>query len=479
MSGAHRGSHRRKKPLPEGEFTAQIVDLAEDGRGVARIEGKVCFVAGALPGETVKFRYTRVHKDADEGDVTELLVRSPDRVEPPCPHFGVCGGCSLQHLAPPAQIALKQKQLIEALRRVGKIEPIEIAPPLTGPSEGYRRRARLGVKYVDKRGTALVGFRERASPFLAALDSCAVLDPRVGQKLRALGECIASLSIRSHLPQIEVACADTVSAKQGVREAQDRPASAPTSLRSDTVTRACAEPVALVLRIMRPLSDEDRSRLLQMARANDFTLYVQTGGPATVQPMVPPAPVLAYSPDGSNDQLHFEPTDFIQINATVSQQAVRQALAWLRPQPGERVLELFCGLGNFSVPLARAGARVTAVEGEASLVERARANAERLGLDIAFHASDLFQPRADAAWLQAPFSAVLLDPPRAGAEAMMPVIGALKPARIVYVSCHPGTLARDAGMLVHGHGYRLVRAGVMDMFPHTTHVESMALFEHA
>lgn len=469
----HKG---RRKPPPQGDYTAQIVDLAEDGRGVARMDGKVCFISGALPGETVRFRYTRVQKDVDQGEVLEVLSASKDRVDPPCPHFGVCGGCSLQHLAPSAQIVHKQQQLVEALRRVGKLEAAEVAAPLTGPSLGYRRRARLGVKFVDKRNTALVGFRERASPFLAALESCAILDPRVGQKLRVLGETIAGLSIRYHLPQIEVACADTVSAQQGVREAQDGTASALTSLRSGTVTRSRADPVALVLRVMRPLSDADAAALLEMAERENFALYLQTAGPDTVQPLQAPAPLLDYSPDGGADRLQFQPTDFIQINSTVSQQAVRQALAWLAPYPGERVLELFCGLGNFSVPLARAGARVTAVEGEASLVARARANAERLGLDISFHAADLFQPKPDAAWVQTTFDSVLLDPPRAGAEAMMPVIGALKPARVLYVSCHPGTLARDAGLLVHDHGYRLQRAGVMDMFPHTTHVESMCLF---
>jgi 23S rRNA (uracil1939-C5)-methyltransferase len=446
MSRPFRGGNRRSKPLPEGEFEAGIVDLAEDGRGVARIEGKVCFIHGALPGESVKFRYTRKHRDADEGETTQVLVASPDRVEPPCPHFGVCGGCSLQHLAPAAQIAHKQQQLVQALRRVGKVEPEAIAPPITGPTLGYRRRARLGAKYVDKRGTALVGFRERSSPFLAALESCAVLDPRVGEKLRAIGECLSELSIRRELPQIEIACADAV---------------------------------ALVLRVLQPPSDADRARLTQLAQEHGFELYLQSGGPNTVAPMTPPAPELHYSPDGSADRLRFQPTDFIQINAAVSQQAVRQALAWLRPQPGEAVLELFCGLGNFSIPLARSGAHVTAVEGEAALVARARANAQALGLEIDFHAADLFQPKADAPWLQKPLDAVLLDPPRAGAEAMMPVIGALKPGRIVYISCHPGTLARDAGMLVHGHGYRLVRTGVMDMFPHTSHVESMALFERA
>lgn len=447
---AFRGTPRRRKALPEGEFEAVIVDLAEDGRGVARIEGKVCFVHGALPGETVKLRYTRVHRDADEGETTQVLVPSPDRVTPPCAHFGVCGGCALQHLAPAAQIALKQRQMLEALRRIGKVEPEAVAAPITGPTTGYRRRARLGAKYVDKRGTALVGFRERASPFLAALESCEVLDPRVGRHLVALGRCISELSIRREVPQIEMASAG------------DGPPDGP---------------VALVLRVLKPPSDADRMRLERLAREHGFTLYLQSGGPDTVTPLIAPAPGLRYDPDGEDDRLSFLPTDFIQVNAAVSRQAVRQAIDWLRPAPGEHVLELFCGLGNFSIPLARRGVRLTAVEGDAGLVERARANAQVAGLEAVFHTADLFQPRPEAAWRQGPYDAVLLDPPRAGAEAMMPIVGALRPSRVVYVSCHPGTLARDAGMLVHDHGYRLVRAGVMDMFPHTTHVESMALFE--
>ena len=435
--------HRRRKSLPEGLFEAEVGDIAEDGRGVARIEGKVVFVADALPGERVRFRYTARHRDADEGQVEEVLQASPDRVTPPCAHFGLCGGCSLQHLAPAAQVTLKQRQLVETLRRVGHVEAEEIAPALTGPTTGYRRRARLGVKWVEKRAQALVGFRERASPLLAAIESCVVLDPRVGLKLRVLGEAIAQLDIRRQLPQIEL---------------------------------ACAEPVALVLRVMEPPSARDRERLLALARDQGFDLYLQTGGPASITPLDPPAQRLDYSPDGSADRLQFRPTDFIQINAAVSQQSVRQALDWLAPRSGERVLELFCGLGNFSIPLARRGAVVTAVEGDTGLVERARANAERLGLSIGFHAADLFQPSKDADWFTPRFDTVLLDPPRAGAEAMMPLIAARRPARILYVSCHPATLARDAGRLVNEFGYRLQRAGVMDMFPHTAHVESMALF---
>jgi 23S rRNA (uracil1939-C5)-methyltransferase len=451
MSG-YRGTARRRKALPEGEFEAAIVDLAEDGRGVARLEGKVCFIHGALPGETVKFRYTRVHRDADEGETTQVIDASADRVQPPCAHFGICGGCALQHLAPAAQIAFKQHQMLEALRRIGKVAPETVADPITGPTLGYRRRARLGVKYVDKRGTTLVGFRERASPFLAALDTCAVLDPRVGQRLTAIGRSLSELTIRRELPQIELATAG------------DGPPDGP---------------VALVLRVLKPPSESDREQLLQLARDQGFTLYLQSGGPGTVAPLTAPAPELVYDPDGGTDRLRFLPNDFIQVNAPVSRQAVRQAIQWLQPTPGAHVLELFCGLGNFSIPLARHGARVTAVEGDAGLVERARANAQVAGLEIEFHTSDLFQPRPDAAWRQGPYETVLLDPPRAGAEAMIPVIGALRPARIVYVSCHPGTLARDAGVLVHEHGYRLTRAGVMDMFPHTTHVESMALFERS
>lgn len=445
-----RGSPSRRKALPEGEFQAVIVDLAEDGRGVARMDGKVCFIHGALPGETVKFRYTRVHRDADEGETTQVIAASPDRVVPPCPHFGLCGGCALQHLAPDAQIGLKQRQMLEALRRIGKVEPESVAEPITGPTTGYRRRARLGAKFVDKRGTALVGFRERASPFLAALETCEVLDPRVGRHLVALGRCISELSIRRELPQIEIACAG------------DGPPDGP---------------VALVLRVLKAPSADDRARLQRLAREHGFSLYLQSGGPDTVEPLDAPAPALLYDPDGGEDRLAFLPTDFIQVNALVSRRAVRQAIDWLRPARGDRVLELFCGLGNFSIPLARRGVRVTAVEGDAGLVARARANAQVAGLDVVFHTADLFQPRPEAPWRQGPYEAVLLDPPRAGAEAMMPIVGALRPARVVYVSCHPGTLARDAGMLVHEHGYRLVRAGVMDMFPHTTNVESMALFE--
>jgi 23S rRNA (uracil1939-C5)-methyltransferase len=437
---------RRRKPVPEGEFTAQIVDLAQDGRGLARMDGKVTFIADALPGETVQFKYLRKGRDIDEGQVVSVTQASPDRVQPQCAHFGICGGCALQHLAPAKQIEFKQKQLLDAFERIGKVHAAEIAPPILGAVWHYRRRARLGAKYVAKKGGSLVGFRERESNFLAMLDSCQVLDERVGLKLKAIAALLDTLSIRDQLPQIEVAALDHV---------------------------------ALVLRVLKEPTPDDLLKLQKFAEAEGFEIYLQSGGPKTIVPMQPPARVLDYSPDASETRLRLEPTDFIQINGSVSQQIVHRALEWLAPKAGERVLELFCGLGNFSAPLAKTGIDLVAVEGEAGLVQRARDNAQRLGLKIKFECADLFKPVVDADWHQGHFDAVLLDPPRTGAREVLPLIASKKPQRIVYVSCSPGTLARDAGDLVHLHGYRLVRAGVMDMFPHTTHVESMALFERA
>ncbi|MES2491009.1 MAG: 23S rRNA (uracil(1939)-C(5))-methyltransferase RlmD [Pseudomonadota bacterium] len=437
--------NRRQKTLPVGEFSAEIVDLIADGRGVARINGKATFIADSLPGEIVRFKYTRTGRDLDEGRIVAIDKASPDRVDPKCAHFGTCGGCSLQHLAPESQIIFKQKQLLEAFARIGKVTPEEIVAPITGAVWGYRRRARLSVKHVLKKGgVTYVGFRERDSLLLAALESCHVLDPRVGMRLQAMARMIDHLDIRLALPQIEIAVADHV---------------------------------AMVIRVNEKPSDADLERLRQFATDEGVDIYLQAGGPETITPLSAPARVLDYSPDGSEQKLRFQPTDFIQINGSISQQIVRRAIEWLAPKPGERVLELFCGLGNFSAPLAKTGVELVAVEGEAGLVQRARENAERLGLKIQFDQADLFTPSPDAPWMQGHFDAVLLDPPRSGAKEMMPLIAVKKPKRIVYVSCHPGTLARDAGTLVNDHGYKLVRAGVMDMFPHTAHVESMALFE--
>lgn len=435
--------HRKKKPPPAGEFAADIIDLDHEGRGFARVDGKATFIADALPGERVRFKYLRTARDLDEGQCIAVETPSPHRVTPGCEHFGVCGGCSMQHLAPEHQIAFKQKQLLDQLERSGKLKPETIAAPITGAVWSYRRRARLGAKDVPKKGGVLVGFRERESSFLATLNACRVIDPRVGLKLRELGALIGALSLRRQVPQIEVACAD--------------------------------DAVALVFRVLDAPSESDCEKLRAFGLREGFDIYLQTGGPDSIRALGP-ARLLEYSPDGSDLRLRFEPTDFIQVNGTISQRTVNQALDWLELAAGERVLELFCGLGNFSLPLARRGARVLAVEGEQGLVQRARENAERNGLDIRFEKADLFTATGDEPWLQPAFDKLLLDPPRAGAREILPIVAKRKPQRIVYVSCHPGTLARDAGMLVHEFGYKLLRAGVMDMFPHTSHVESMALF---
>lgn len=408
------------------------------------MDGKVVFIHGALPGERVRYKLTRRTRDLDEARVTGVEHASADRVEPKCRHFGLCGGCSLQHLAPAAQLAFKQKQLIDALTRIGRVEPETIAPALSGDSWGYRRRARLSVKHVSTKGV-LVGFRERESPLVATIDSCDVLDARVGRKLKLLSEFIGTLGLRDQIPQIELAAVDRV---------------------------------ALVLRVMRVPTLDERQKLADFARREDFELYLQTGGYDSVAPLDPTAAPLSYSPDDSALALEFGPTDFIQINDTVNRRMVQQALAWLAPTSGESVLELFCGLGNFSLPLAAAGASVTAIEGDAGLVERARINASRNKLEVKFVKANLFEPDANDPWLARHYDLALLDPPRAGAREILPYLAKTRPRRIVYVSCHPGTLARDAGILVHEHGYKLGSAGVMDMFPHTSHVESMALFQH-
>lgn len=423
---------------------AEVVDLSHDGRGVARLDGKVMLIADALPGERVRFRTTATGRDVDEGQIVEVIEASPSRVTPGCGHFGLCGGCVLQHCSPEAQLQFKQAQLASALRRIGKVEPESFAEPIDSAPWGYRRRARLGVKWLPKRGMAVIGFRQRATHHLASLQVCPVLDPRIGALLEPLAVLVGALSVRDRIPQIEV---------------------------------AAAQRVALVFRVLQSPDDGDRQQLSAFAQRHAVEVLLQPGGPDSIVSLVGGGDPLAYSPDGGPDLLEFEPTDFIQVNGDVAQRVVRQAVDWLAPRPGESVLELFCGLGNFSLPLARRGAQLTAVEGDAGLVARARDNAERLGLDIRFLKADLFRPDARDVWARDRYDAVLLDPPRAGAAEALPLFAASGARRIVYVSCHPGTLARDAGQLVQAHGYRVVRAGIMNMFPQTAHVESMALFE--
>lgn len=433
----------KRRPEP---VEVMVRDLSHDGRGVASNDGKVFFVHGALPGETVRAQREKKRRDLDEGVATEILEPASERIEPRCEVFGLCGGCALQHLHPDRQISIKQAQVAENLQRLGKVAPEEWLAPVTGPLWGYRRRARLGVKDVRAKGRVLVGFRERGKPYVTDMERCHVLIPRVGESLGALSALLGEMDARASIPQIEVAAGDEV--------------------------------IVLVFRHLRPLSEDDRERLRRFGGEHDFWIHLQSGGPETVVPLSPEAPELSYQIPEFDVRLAFRPIDFIQINAEVNQILVRQAIEQLDPQEDEAVLDLFSGLGNFSLPLARKGARVTAVEGEAGLVQRGRDNAAANGLDrIEFHSADLSGDIRAHPWARGPYDKVLLDPPRSGARELIPHLSAMGVKRIVYVSCHPATLARDAGQLVHECGYRLVRAGVLDMFPQTAHVESMAVFE--
>lgn len=425
---------------------ARVESLSHDGRGVARVDDKVTFIHGALPGERVLFRYTARRRSRDEGEVVEVLDASPERVQPRCEHFGLCGGCSLQHLDPRAQIRHKQQTLIEALAHLGKVEPENLLPPLLNEAPwGYRRKARLGVKNVPKKGRVLVGFRERGSNFIATLERCEVLHPKVGHALMDLSELIGSLSIHHRIPQIEVAMDD--------------------------------ERCVLIFRVLDPLTEMDRGRMRAFATEKGFIIYLQPGGPETVQPLDEPANLHYHLPD-LDVTLHFEPTDFTQVNTGINRQMVSRAVEMLEPARDERVLDLFCGIGNFTLPLATRAGEVVGVEGSAELVARARQNAAANGLEnVRFHVANLYEELEHEPWLRERFHKALLDPPRSGAFEVLGELPRMGVERIVYVSCYPGTLARDAGELVNQHGYRLVSAGVMDMFPHTAHVESIALFE--
>lgn len=437
---------KRKKRLPEPCESIAVEALVHDGRCVAHRDGKAVFIDGALPGEEVAFEYLATHRKYDEGRVTRILRPSPARVEARCVHFGVCGGCSLQHMEAGAQILAKQSMLLDSLAHLGRVAPAQVLPPLRGPLWGYRNRARLGVKFVAGKGGVLVGFREKRSSYLAALRRCEVLHPSVGGALETLARLVGSLEARTRIPQIEVAVADTVT--------------------------------ALVFRHLDPLCAADRDRLQRYAAAHGVHLYLQPAGPDSLQLLWPEESLLSYALPAQEVEIRFRPTDFIQINPDMNRRIVERVLALLAPGPTERVLELYCGLGNFTLPLARRAATVTGIEGDAGLVSRARDNAALNRIDnAAFHVADLAADNRDAHWAGGVYDKVLLDPPRAGAPAAIDILGNIRPARIVYVSCQPGSLARDAGRLVHEFGYRLEQAGVMDMFPHTTHVESIALFE--
>jgi len=439
------GRRRSRKRLPEQPVQARIEDLSHDGRGVAHIDQKAIFIDGALAGELITFKYTGRQRSYDEGAVISVEEASDDRVEAKCPHFGVCGGCALQHLDPAKQILAKQRVLVENLSRIGSVEPDTLLPPVTGPHWGYRRKARLGVRYVAAKGRVLVGFREKRNSFLADIHICPVLHPVVGEHLDDLSDCIGAMHARQRIAQIEVAISDV-----------------------DT---------ALVFRNLDPLDEHDTRLLEKLASKLDVCIMLQPGGPETVAPLSGQVAELSYRLPEENIDFHFQAIDFTQVNTDINRSMVRLALELLDLQAGDSVLDLFCGLGNFTLPIARHVASVTGVEGSAELIQRAADNARQNQIDnVNYHVANLAKPLEDQSWMQSKYDKILLDPPRSGAAELIGQLPALGAMRIVYVSCHPASLARDAGILV-AKGYRLVKAGVMDMFPHTAHVESIALFE--
>lgn len=435
-----------RKPAVAVEYELDVLDLSHDGRGVARLDGKAIFVSGALPGETVRARQTQRKKSFDEAVTLEVLRASPDRVDPKCAHFGVCGGCALQHLDADKQIDAKQQVLMENFERIGHVRPERILAPLRGDSWGYRRKARLGAKWVAKKDKALVGFRETDGRFIADLSRCEVLIPEVGSRIAQLSQLVGSLEAREQIAQIELAAGDDVT--------------------------------VLVFRHLVPLGDADRQRLRTFGQTSGVVIHLQPGDTSSVHPLDPEPPTLRFALPAYDVDFEFRPLDFVQVNGDMNRRMIDHALGLLDPQPTDRMLDLFCGLGNFTLPLARRAAQVVGVEGEAGLVQRARDNAARNRIDnVEFHAADLARDLRGESWAKQGFDKLLLDPPRTGADAAIPQLPLEGIGRIVYVSCHPGSLARDAGLLVREHGYRLVAAGVMDMFPHTAHVESIALFE--
>ncbi len=436
---------RSRARLPAEPLDLSITGLSHDGRGVASWEGKKVFVHGALPGEQAQVRITQRLRRYDEGTALSIQQPSADRAEPACRHYNQCGGCALQHLSSAGQLEAKQDSLLQNLERIGNVTPPVVLPPLSGPAWHYRRKARLSVRWVHKKESALVGFRERSSAYVTEMDSCEVLDTRVARLLPELRQLIAGMQARESIPQIEVACGD--------------------------------QAAALIFRTMETLSAGDTEALRQFAQQYEVAVLLQPKGPDSIYPLEPEQVALDYALPEFNLRLAFEPSDFTQVNAELNRLMLQQAMELLQPGPADTVLDLFCGLGNFTLPLARKAGHVVGVEGDPGLVDRARANARHNHLsNVEFHVANLVEDQQHAAWWQHRFSQVLIDPPRSGAQEVLPLIAATAANRLLYVSCHPASLARDAGLLVHQHGFRLESAGIMDMFPQTAHVESIALF---
>jgi len=438
-------SRRRKRKLPQAVH-ASVDSLNTECQGVARVNDKVTFITQALPGEKVVFEYTKKNSRYDVGKTIEVVESSSERIEPKCEHFTLCGGCQLQHMSAEYQIVQKQNILVEQFKNISKVDLDHVEPAIVGDSWGYRRKARLGVRYVRKKERILVGFRERNGRFLADLNQCEVLHKSVGYHLNDIAKLVQSLAAFDKIAQIEVAVGD--------------------------------ENVALVFRNLIAIEDTDSQKLEEFAKKFNFDIYCQPAGPESVYPIYPKSPVLNYSLLEYNLHFDFEPGMFTQINYDINHKMIAKALELLNLNSNDVVLDLFCGLGNFSLPISKFVKNVVGVEGDIKLVKQASHNAGLNNvLNAEFYVANLMEDFTQLPWFRnTQYSKILIDPPRTGAELIVKDIAKLNSEIIVYVSCNPATLARDAGILVHECGYKLESAGVMDMFPHTAHVESIALF---
>ena len=456
-------SNKAKRPLADPSAadapTLRIESLDHEGRGIGRRDGKVIFVEGALAGEHVSYASRRSKSSYEVGDVGRVIEPSAARVIPRCPHFGVCGGCSLQHLDAASQVAVKQRVLEDNLWHIGRVRAARVLPPIHGPAWNYRHRARFSVRFVEKKGGVLVGFHEKRSSFVADMRECHVVPRHVSDLLPLLRELVASLSIARRLPQIELAIGEGDTPRELV--------------------------TVLALRILEPLDADDAVKIAAFAKRHDIVFWLQSKGPETLVPFDAGGPSdLRYALPEFDVRIHFLPADFTQVNGGINRVLVGRALRLLDARTGDRVADLFCGLGNFSLPIARTAREVVGIEGSSVMTRRAESNAAQNGLSAGtrFVATDLF--KVDADWFVAlgRFDRMLIDPPREGALAVvkaLSTLGDVAPARIVYVSCSPSTLARDAAILVHEGGYRLSEAGIVNMFPQTSHVESIAVFDRA
>lgn len=432
-------------------LTTTITALSHDCRGIAHVNGKTIFIENSLPGEEVSLRYTNKHKNYGEGIALEVLSNpSPDRVTPKCPFFHSCGGCSLQHISSAAQITYKTNILLEQLLHIGNTQPLQLMPPITGPAWNYRSRARLSVKNLHKKNKLLVGFHEKNGRFVAEIDHCLILENTIGDKISALRELVAGLSICGAIPQIEVAIGD-----------------------GENMT-------ALVFRNLSPLSSTDNEKIMQFGQMHNLQMFLQPQGIESIYPLATTTSKLSYTLPDFKVELLFHPVDFTQINKVINRQLISRVKELLDPNPSDHILDLFCGLGNFTIPLAKYAGKIVGVEGSKEMVGRAQANAQHNGIGNAeFYCADLTSELATnqmlGNWAQAKYSKIILDPPRTGAIEIIRSLRNFGAKKLIYVSCNPATFARDAKELA-GQGYVLHNAGIIDMFPHTKHIETLGEF---